>query len=947
MAVHPPVIAGNGWMYRFLFRGPARVSLDAGKVRFENSTGSNVAEISVSSMDDASTSRFLFWTRLTIRTAKWQKYTIGGLSKRKASIVHDAIHENAARNILPLSECLHQVNRQRLTLFSGERYIRHSASRTFLNEHREVIYQIRALCRLEREKLKAVVPGEYDRFVPFTSVETLESEREQANDRFVRSSIPAVRDAAVDTSQAPLTEEQAEAIATDEDVTLVLAGAGTGKTSVIIGKVAYLVRNQGVNPAEILVVAYNTKAAGDIRDRLPVDLAAAPVSTFHAFGLQILADCDVAPSVSELAKDDRQLVKAIEALLDEILEDPDQSEALIKFILYNRAPWRPVFEFETEAEYDEYVRSVELRTLNGDRVKSFEELTIANFLAEHGVEYQYERSYQHQTATSQHRQYQPDFYLPGHDIYIEHFALDEQGNPPPGWTGYAEGVKWKRGIHCEFDTTLIETFSWQHAQDSLLPMLREQFEELGVGFVRIPREILIQKLREQKTSSLSSLLMQFLNHYKTSNLSPNALRERARRHGDRRRNQRFLEVFEQVQERYEQLLEEQNEIDFHDMINRAVPFLRSGSRRSPYRYVLVDEFQDIAAGRMRLLEVLKGESVAYFLVGDDWQSIYRFAGSDIRLVKGCGHYLGHVRRRELTRTFRYGPGILKPSIAFVQRNPEQTQRPLRPASGSKDLGITVVFESDPQAGASHALQEIAADAAGERAAVLVLGRFTFSDVVFHSLPSCDSLRMEFSTIHGVKGRETDYVILLDLNDGRYGIPCRVEDDPLLELVLPPETGRAYPFAEERRLFYVALTRAKAGAWLVTDKYNPSSFVKELIRETDGLRTIGTFSVKSCPRCNAGNLMVSHSRKTLRCTRHPTCRQLAPRCPECAAGYVVVAKHGSFGARCTNPDCQGTFTVCPACGLGILLRIPGKPGRYDPFWGCSTWTRDDPLCTYTE
>ena len=345
---------------------------------------------------------------------------------------------------------------------------------------------------------------------------------------------------------------------------------------------------------------------------------------------------------------------------------------------------------------------------------------------------------------------------------------------------------------------------------------------------------------------------------------------------------------------------------------------------------------------MRLLESLNGRSVAYFLVGDDWQSIYRFAGSDVRLVKGCGEHLGHVQQRELTRTFRYGAGLLNPSTGFIQRNPEQTQRPLRTESDSLDLGITVVFNGDPEAGAKIALREIVSETACELASVLALGRYKRSMEVFDSLPKHDLLQMEYNTVHQAKGSEADYVIVFDLKDDRYGFPCRIEDEPLLELVLPPVAGKAFPFAEERRLFYVALTRAKIGAWLVTDQYSPSSFVKELLQESDGLRTIGNVTVLACPKCEIGKLVLSQSQSNLRCTRYPTCNFLAPQCPKCDTGYAVVAKHPSTGARCTNPVCQGPFTVCPSCGLGILIRIDGP---YGPFWGCSTWTPSDPMCEY--
>ena len=942
MPSHKPVIAVNGWLYRLLVRGPARVSLNTGTVRFESRSGNAVSEISVSSIDTISISRFLFWTRLTIRTAKWEKHSIGGLGKRRAKSVCVAIHEEAAQNIHALSEQLKRVERQRQTLFSGERYVRHSAAKEFLNEHQEVVRQVRGLCRLEREKLKAVVPKEYNRFVPFTSVKTLESERELANDRFVQNSIQEVRAAASNASLDTLTDEQTVAIATDEDTSLVLAGAGTGKTSVIIGKLAHLVHNQGVNPDEILVLAYNKDAAKEIRDRLAGALARENVTTFHSFGRRVVANCDVAPDVSKLADDNHALREAIDNCLNEMLEDQAQSDALVKFILNHRAPWRPAFEFTSEAEYDEYVHSVELRTLGGDKVKSFEELTIANFFAEHSVSYRYEAPYPFETATSQHRQYHPDFYLPDFDIYIEHFALDANGQPPSGWSDYAKGVNWKRTIHLAHHTKLIETYSWQHELEILLSMLRGQLEELGVRFERIPRETLIKQLREQRFSWLSALLGSFLNHVKTSNLSLDTLHRRAQTGGDRRRNERFLKVFKYVQARYEQLLTDQERIDFHDMIIRAEEFIRTGSWKSPFRYVLVDEFQDIAAGRMRLLESLNGRSVAYFLVGDDWQSIYRFAGSDVSLVKGCGEHLGHVQQRELTRTFRYGAGLLNPSTAFIQRNPEQTQRPLRTESDSHDLGITVVVNGDPEAGAKMALQEIVSETAGGRASVLVLGRFSFSDGVFKTLPEFDHLNLEFSTVHQAKGREADFVIVLDLKDDQYGFPARIEDDPLLELVLPPVSGDAYPFAEERRLFYVALTRARNGAWLITDQFSPSTFVKELTRESDDLRKLGDVLTLACPNCHRGHLVASHTGDNLRCSNHPRCSFLAPRCPHCNTGYGVVGKQPSKDISCTNPACNDPLTTCPQCGMGILVE---RISQYGPFLSCSAWVWSEPKCSF--
>jgi len=146
--------------------------------------------------------------------------------------------------------------------------------------------------------------------------------REQANDRFVAAGLPAVADATAGVLSNPPTDEQAQAIATDEDVMLVLAGAGTGKTAVITGKVAHLVRNEGVSPGEILVLAFNRKAAEEIRERLPDDLGGAHVATFHAFGLRVIAGTEGSPALSKLAEDEAKLIAAIDAILVGLLGDP-------------------------------------------------------------------------------------------------------------------------------------------------------------------------------------------------------------------------------------------------------------------------------------------------------------------------------------------------------------------------------------------------------------------------------------------------------------------------------------------------------------------------------------------------------------------------------------------------------------------------------------------------
>ena len=426
-------------------------------------------------------------------------------------------------------------------------------------------------------------------------------------------------------------------------------------------------------------------------------------------------------------------------------------------------------------------------------------------------------------------------------------------------------------------------------------------------------------------------MAKFLNHVKTNGLSSGELRDRASKHGILWRNEGFLEVFERVRARYEQRLEAEGKLDFHDLIDRAAHYIREGRRETPYRYVLVDEFQDISVGRMRLLQALRRDDTAYFLVGDDWQSINRFTGSDVGLVRNCGDYLGHVRNRALSKTFRFGDGILSPSTGFVRRNPEQTQRTLISVSGAEDKGITVVAAADPATGLQRTREDIKASAQGRRHSILVLGRYKASK---DALPS-KLLWEEFSTVHGAKGREADYVVVLDLKDGRWGFPSRIEDNSLLNLVLP--RASTYEFAEERRLFYVAMTRARIGAYLVTDPERPSAFVEELLRESsDDLRLLGELALQ-CPRCPRGRLLSSQSPKKLCCSN---CKHPAPRCPSCNVGYALVSEGV---VECSNQACEHPATTCPQCGVGVLQM---RSSRYGPFWGCTEYSAE-PSCRYTQ
>ena len=926
----------NLWRYRSISVEKQFVSL------VRTATGRS-ERLPIMAIDAVSWWRSGLSARLRLETSGGRSYVVGGLPAGEAAQLVAVLEQRAEREAELLDQRGRALAARLNEWFSARRFLRASEVDPIRTSLADLAGQVVVPSgALTRRHLSHLSRKAFSCLPDLITEEGWEQARRSANERFVQRESKHAAAAMERINGFHPVSEQAEAIATDEDVTLVLAGAGTGKTAVITGKVGHLIDNCQVAAESIIVLAYNKNAAAEIRARLGE--LGVDVATFHAFAMRMAAQNDVKPSISPLADDNRLLQATIDRILEALLRDPEQGAALQEFILYNLGEYRAPEEFARPADYYEYLQRVELRTLNGELVRSMEELKIANFLALHGVRYRYEQNYSVRTATQAHRQYKPDFYLPGHDLYIEHIGIDRRGEPPPYWSDeerreYRRGIEWKREIHAEHGTTLIETYSWQHREGIWRQTLSAQLRAEAVGLSPRPIEELLQQLRAlMRSSQLSGLLLSFLRHVKSGDYNEADLRDRAQQARDPGRAEVFFDLFAAVRRSYESALGD--EYDFDDLINKASEQIRAGCWRSPYRYILVDEFQDISRGRMQLLAALRQPETAYFLVGDDWQSIYRFAGSDIGLLHDCGEWLGSVEQRALSQTFRFAQGIQEPSSAFIQRNPAQSRRRLRPARRDPDHGVTLVWSRNSDIGLGQVSADLDRRGVDRDVSLLALGRYR--DI--RPVRPMSSRRVEFNTVHAAKGREADYVLLLDVNgDRRRGFPSQIEDDPLLDLVAPPR--ERFDFAEERRLFYVALTRARHGVYLLADPDKPSRFVYELIKQSPGkTRVLGETSpvIKSshtCPACRGGQLIPALRAASLRCNLAPQCDYHAPQCG-CRAGYLILDKQ--LAARCTNQNCQRAPQHCPNCSTGVLVE---RVGRYGSFWGCSRYG-SDPSCDYT-
>lgn len=451
-------------------------------------------------------------------------------------------------------------------------------------------------------------------------------------------------------------------------------------------------------------------------------------------------------------------------------------------------------------------------------VRSQGERLIADWLYLNHVPYEYERPYRVDTSGTHRRQYHPDFYYPGIDAWHEHWGLDSDGNPPPDLTGYREGMVWKRKLHAEHGTTLLET-TWAGVMDGTdFPRLARELRSRGVRLRWDPHRV-TRGAAPVRDADLVRLVRTFMTHVKSNSLTPADLTQRltAGRLGNRPRAELFLTLYWRIHSAWQDRLAAGGYVDFEDMLVQAADHLEQGRHTSPYELVLVDEFQDASQARARLTRTLVDARGRYLLaVGDDWQSINRFAGADLMVQRRFHDYFGAGPTVYLSTTFRCHQAVTDTATRFIAKNPGQLTKTVTSVrGGAPDLaaheGVQVrqVADRDAIPAVAAFLAELdaavgTANLAGAASApgramvtVDVLGRYRHdADLVPHR--SFRNLRVAFRTIHSAKGLEADYVVVPNLTTGTHGFPSQIADEPVLALAM--SEADPYPHAEERRLF---------------------------------------------------------------------------------------------------------------------------------------------------
>ena len=651
----------------------------------------------------------------------------------------------------------------------------------------------------------------------------------------------------------PLDDQQRRSIVSEEDNCLVVSSAGSGKTSSIVGKVKYLTDVRKVDPERILLISYTNKAAAELTDRMGIPGLRG--YTFHKLALDL---------IGQVTKQKPSICENTDALFvgiyRHLLKTEDFRKSVFRYFIDfqdDEADWE---KRKNERRQDLAAQKVTrlkamLPDMDGNDiyVKSIQEQKLCFVLSSLGVMFRYEEQYEHRVADETHSQYKPDFsiYYESHGqlkrIYLEHFAVDEHSLVPTWFATekgityeeanqqYNDGITWKKYLHEKYGTTLLYTSSADFNYFDIKEKLKDMLTAAGVKcHEKTTEELYAMVLPEgsKREKAFIRLAVTFATLLKSSCKSLSAI---LAKNEDERTDFIIRNIFKPVYDNYQAELQKRGQIDFTDAILTATELCRQ-QHPVQYDYIIVDEFQDISVDRYQFLLALRAGNppAKLYCVGDDWQSIYRFSGSDMALFNSFEEFFGPTDMNKIETTYRFGEPLVGYSSWFIQKNAVQIRKNIHPFSDQTKTEL--LFQPYDRNEYCNIIGHLVASIPADKS-IFLLGRYSFDDYylsfMYQSIKEAGKFfyviggrKIEFLTAHKSKGLEADYVIILQCNRDVYGFPSMVSDDPVLDVVLTKSDK--YPHGEERRLFYVAITRAKKQTIVMYDRRFPSIFVDEFL-----------------------------------------------------------------------------------------------------------------------
>ncbi len=571
-----------------------------------------------------------------------------------------------------------------------------------------------------------------------------------------------------------LDKEQRKAVLIDEDTSLIVAGAGSGKTLTMMGKIRYLVECKNINPKDILVLSFTNYTVNSFRKSLEKNINYnIDILTFHKLGINIL-------------KKANYKFKIKNSILDIIIKNYFEKELILDK--------KKIMDF---INYFIILKEEKIDNTNY-KYNTKEEIILGNFLYCNKISFKY-IPYEIENNLVNYA-----FYLTDYNIYI---VYDELGK--------------------EYDKHFIVINKDNFTDGSLFWLLYAEFNKYNIkidekNYLEI---VNIFTHKGNKMENLYNLIITFINMLKGNNLNINRIDkiEKVLRNGKAKlENKRYIYILSIIKEiyfKYQNYLKENNLVDFNDLINKSINIIKNNEVILNYKYIIIDEFQDTSFCRYELINNIKKQTNSKLIVvGDDFQSIYRFTGCDIKMFLKFKKYFPFSKILYITNTYRNSNELVKVAGSFIMKNKEQIRKKLK--SNKKISKPIKIYFYDVKAEINNLIKKV------KEKNIFILGRNNKDIEYFNYIENKNNIK--FMSVHKSKGLECDGIIIVNLLNSTLGFPSKCKENILIRYLCNIEDS--YPYEEERRLFYVALTRTKNNVYLFTPRDNYSIFVKELIKD---------------------------------------------------------------------------------------------------------------------
>lgn len=691
------------------------------------------------------------------------------------------------------------------------------------------------------------------------------------------------------TDLSALNDRQKDAVVSEEKRLLVLAGAGSGKTKTLLQKIIYLIEEKGVSPSSILAITFTKNATNEMIDRLIISadmtgeyekllfdkslnyiekdrerfiqqkkykwIDSLTVKTFHSFCYSILRNYGVKEFdnkfriIGDEKRDEEDglskhvapetVFEVIHKLLIEQCEDTEYLLQLKRYILdyiidkIHLKKVDPRF-LPKDGKY--------FTTLDGTKVRSKSEQFIADWLYRHSIKYEYEP-----LLNVKDFSFHPDFFIPEANLYIEHVS-DKSFSTKNKEEQFQKGnlllVK-------TFESMTKDSALFNHSLDKIvknrLPLnyhknLTLNFKEEFHGYHEDVKDFVQQ-------------IMRITDMIKVENLDIDSILENARK-DQHERVRNFYELAIPIVKLYINYCIDKSYLDFNDLISRSSSLFQNyediaTKYRNKYEYILVDEFQDVNNLQVELIKLMLTENTQLFCVGDDWQSIYGFRGSNVSYIIEFEKHFSNAKTIKLNLNYRSTQNIVGASNEVIKNNKFKVEKDIQ-ASKKSEHKIVVYSGNSEEENIQFCIdkvKELLKDGINNDDILFLYRRSKMYSPYFNKFKN-ERVRVQAKTIHASKGLEAKVVFILGLTEGSGGFPDIWLEDRIFQVI--KKANHDLLMEEERRLFYVAITRAKDKLFLITEKGNESSFLKEIpsiftVKTTDSIKQV-VDKVIICTNC---------------------------------------------------------------------------------------------------